>query len=328
MSQNKIIQVTADKILSGNNISYKEAERLYLNKNVPLFDLLWVANRIRESFRKNRVELCSVVNAKSGICSEDCKFCAQSSHYKTGIKSYPLLSGEEILKAAVNAKNNKATCFGIVTSGKGINDKKEISTICKAIGKIKKNLPGLKRSVSLGIVNKDLLLEFKNSGVERFHHNLETSKDYFPGICSTHTYQDRLETIEDAKKAGFKVCSGGIFGLGEDRRDRLSLAFALRELDVDSVPLNFLHPIKGTALENAAPMSPDEILRIIAIFRIVLPAKEIKVCGGRVVNLRSLQPMIFFAGASGMMIGNYLTQPGQDPAADLEMIRDLGLEVV
>lgn len=327
MSQDKIIQMTTDKILSGNSISYKEAEQLYLNEKMPLFDLLWAANRIRESLKKNKIELCSVVNAKSGICPEDCKFCAQSNHYKTGIKRYPLLSEEEILKAAGNARNNGAACFGIVASGKGIDNKKEILTICKAIKNIKKNLPDLKRSVSLGIIEKDFLLELKNSGVDRFHHNLETSKDYFPKICSTHTYQNRLKTIEDAKKIGFKLCSGGIFGLGEDRRDRLDLAFTLRRLEVDSVPLNFLHPIKGTALEDAAPMSPDEILRIIAIFRIVLPAKEIKVCGGRVVNLRSLQPMIFFAGANGMMIGNYLTQPGQDPAVDLRMIQDLGLEV-
>lgn len=308
-----------------DKISFREAKRLYLEDKVDLFDLLCMANKIREGSKGNRIKLCSIVNAKSGICSEDCKFCAQSSHYKTGVKRYPLLSEEEIFKVAKNARKNKASCFGIVTSGKGINNKKDILNICKAVKNIKKNISGLKCSVSLGIVEKDFLFELKKTGIDLFHHNLETSRDYFPRICSTHTYQERLKTIENAKRIGLKLCSGGIFGLGESRKNRLELAFCLRDLDVDSVPLNFLHPIKGTPLEDAKQMTPQEILRTIAIFRIILPDKDIRICGGRSVNLRSLQPMIFFAGANGMMIGNYLTQAGQDPAVDLEMIEDLGL---
>jgi biotin synthase len=318
----KFILKIKDKSVRGGRISHKEAERLY---SMPLIDLRWAANRIRETFKEDRIELCSIVNAKSGVCAEDCKFCAQSGYYKTNIERYPLIKSERIFQAAVSAKKNGATCFGIVTSGKGVTDTKEIAAISKALKDIKKNIKSLKCSVSLGIVEKGFLSELRKAGLDRFHHNLETSKNYFSEICTTHTYRERLSVIEDAKKIGLRICSGGIFGLGEKRRDRLELAFTLRDMDVDSVPLNFLHPIKGTPLENARPMPVDEILRTIAIFRIVLPKKDIKVCGGRLANLRSLQYMIFLAGASGMMIGNYLTQPGQDPAADLRMIEDLGL---
>lgn len=323
----KFILGITDKMLKGRNVSYKEAARLYSGKEVSLPDLLWMANKTREAFKKNRIELCSIVNAKSGMCPEDCKFCAQSGHYKTGAERYPLINEEDILKAAKSARNNRATCFGIVTSGRGIKSRSEILTICKAVKGIKKTFPDLKSSVSLGIIEKDFLLELKKAGLDRLHHNLETSREYFPRICSTHTYKERLKTIEDAIALGFKLCSGGIFGLGEGSRDRLKLAFLLRELEIESVPLNFLHPIKGTPLEGSTPMPPKEILRTIAIFRIILPRGDIKVCGGRVVNLRSLQGMIFFAGASGMMIGNYLTQPGQDPEVDLQLIRDLGLKI-
>lgn len=309
------------------SLQYKEAVKLYLKDSLPLFDLLWEANRVREIYKKDRVELCSIVNAKSGSCSEDCKFCAQSGRHRAKVDIYPLLSVEKILRAAESAHANKATCFGIVTSGKSIKRIKEIVAICKAVGRIKKRLPSMKCSVSLGALESGAMKELKMAGADRFHHNLETSEDYFPMICTTHTYKERLRTIEAAKKAKFSICSGALFGLGEARSDRLKLAFLLRDLGIESVPLNFLHPIKGTPLENAKPMPPDEILRTIAIFRLILPEADIKICGGRAVNLRSLQPLIFLAGASGMMIGNYLTQPGQDPKADLQMIRDLGLRV-
>ncbi|MBI4336078.1 MAG: biotin synthase BioB [Candidatus Omnitrophica bacterium] len=320
-----ILKIT-ERVLSGRGISRGEAAELYSDK-ITLSDLMWMANRVREAFKGNKIELCSVVNAKSGFCPEDCKFCAQSSRHKTDIQTYPLLDEKDIVKAAQSARANKASCFGIVTSGKGVRGKSEIVTIAGALREISASMPGLTRSASLGILDKGALSRLKKAGLERFHHNLETSARYFPKICSTHTYNERLRTIERAKEAGLKLCSGGIFGLGETRRDRIDLAFLLGDLDVDSVPLNFLHPIKGTPLENRPPMTPREILRTIAIYRMILPKKDIKVCGGRVVNLRGLQCMMFFAGSSGMMIGNYLTQPGQDPAADMQMIRDLGLRV-
>lgn len=318
----------ADKILHDRKTSFKEIKQLYLRDDLPLFDLLWAANKIREKFKKNEVELCSIVNAKSGNCSEDCKFCAQSVRHSTKIERYPLLDEQSILRAAKSARANNATCFGIVTSGKRIRNPKEISNICKTVKMIRAKIPSMKCSVSLGAIDKQFLSGLKKAGVKKIHHNLETSENYFPNVCTTHTYEERLKTLRAARKLGIRLCSGGIFGLGESRTDRLDLAFTLRDLDVDSVPLNFLHPVKGTALEDSMPMAVSEILRTIAIFRLILPKKDIKVCGGRAVNLRSMQSMIFFAGANGMMIGNYLTRAGQDPKTDLKMIKDLGLRII
>jgi len=320
-----MLQLTIDKTLNGQKVSFEEARQIYTDVKMPLGDLLQAANRIREHFKERRVELCSIVNAKSGNCSEDCKFCSQSLHHSSNIEKYPLIDEKQILKAAKSAKGNGATCFGIVTSGKGVASKREIAVICRAIGSIKEEIPDMKCSVSLGTLDKRSLLKLKKTGIAKIHHNLETSEDYFPKMCTTHTYKDRLRVLKDAKELGFKLCSGGIFGLGERREDRLKLAFTLRDLDVDSVPLNFLHPVKGTPLENKEPLSADEILRIVAIYRIILPDKDIKVCGGRVVNLGDHQRMIFEAGANGMMIGNYLTQPGRAPSEDLKMLQKLGL---
>jgi biotin synthase len=238
-----------------------------------------------------------------------------------------LLDEREIVKAAKSARKNRAACFGIVTSGRRISSAGEIKVIASAVRKIKKEIPSLKCSASPGSINRAFMRELKAAGIDRFHHNPETSESFFRRICTTHTYEERIKTLQDAKCLGIDICAGGIFGLGEGRKDRLSLALALRKLKAGSVPLNFLHPIKGTPLENKKPMPADEILRTIAIFRLILPQADIKVCGGRVVNLRDLQPLIFFAGASGMMIGNYLTQQGREPALDLQMIKDLGLRI-
>lgn len=327
MPTTKRIRVITDQILDRHSISYKEAHEIYCDQNIPLFDVLWSANKIRERFKKNTVKLCSIVNAKSGSCSEDCTFCAQSGHNRADAQRYSLLGAPKIVKAARGARENRAGCFGIVTSGKKVRAEKEIAAICASIKAVKKRFPSLRCSASLGAIDARHISALKRAGLYKLHHNLESSRDYFPYICTTHTYDERLNTVRRAKEAGLKVCSGGIFGVGEKKVDRLAMAFALRDLGVDSVPLNFLHPIPGTRVAHMQPMSADEILRTIAIFRMILPKKDISVCGGRVVNLRSLQCMIFFAGANGMMIGNYLTQAGQDPQVDLKMIRDLGLKV-
>ncbi|MFH1407400.1 MAG: biotin synthase BioB [Candidatus Omnitrophota bacterium] len=292
-----------------------------------ILDLFLRANSLREKHHKNKVSLCAIVNAKSGLCAQDCKFCSQSLYHKTNIRRYPLLSAEEILKYAKQASRIHATCFGIVTSGKSTDSAKELDTICRALKLIKKNLPRLKRSASLGMLGSSELLALKKAGLERYHHNLETSERFFPKICTTHTHDKRLATIRSAKALGLEVCSGGIFGMGETVNDRVSLAKTLKRFDVDSIPLNFLNPIKGTTLANKKPMPPLEILKTIALFRINLPKADIKVCGGRNMNLRMLQSMIFFAGANGMMIGNYLTTAGNDPRLDLQMIKDLGLKI-
>lgn len=315
------------KIISGENISFDDAMRISTLGDENLSDIFWGADRIRSHFKKNTIELCAVVNAKSGNCPEDCIFCAQSVWHKVDIDRYPLLSADEVLKCAERASKIGASCFGIVTSGKGIRKKSELEQICKAIRLIRSKIPWIKISVSLGVIKDEFIYQLKEAGIDRFHHNLETSERYFPNICTTHNYKERLDTIKRALQLGIQLCSGGIFGLGETFSDIISLAFTLRELGVESVPLNFLHPIPGTKAQGLKPLQPLKILKVIALFRYILPKADIKICGGRVVNLRQLQCMIFYAGASGMMVGNYLTQAGQEPSLDHKMLEDLNLKV-
>ena len=296
---------------------YRDAEKKPLR-------LYKEADRLRQEFFGNKVELCSIINAKSGNCSQDCAFCAQSVHHKTDIASYPLVSAEKIAGCAKSAAGLKACAFGIVTSGGSIDENGEFSEICDAIRRIKKD--GLVNpDVSLGTLNSHMARRLKGAGLLRYHHNLETSEKFFPNICGTHSYKDRIATIKIAKEAGLGVCCGGLFGLGESIEDRIDFVFALKELDVDAVPLNFFIPVKGTPLETAKPLKQEEILMTIALFRMVLPDKHIKVCGGRELNLKNRQEEIFSAGASGMMIGGYLTQGGRPPEDDLKMLDKLGL---
>lgn len=288
-------------------------------------DLMRSADALRRRHRGNRVELCAIVNAKSGICSEDCAFCAQSAHHRTGADVFPLLREETILEAATRAKGAGATRFSIVTSGYGIKGRKEVRTIGRAIRRIREDL-GLKTCASLGIVSKETLAELKDAGLVRYHHNLETSPGFFRKICTTHDYEDDLGVVEAARAAGLETCCGGIFGLGESWTDRIELASTLERLDPDGVPINFLDPIPGTKLEDAGLLAPIEAVRIISLLRSTLPDKDILVCGGREAVFGDLQPWIFPAGANGIMIGDYLTTPGGPPKEDLKMIRELGLE--
>ncbi|MDI6703877.1 MAG: biotin synthase BioB [bacterium] len=288
-----------------------------------LLDLIKGANEIREHYKGKIVDLCSIINAKSGRCKEDCIFCSQSIHYKTNIDVYPFVGVEKVLKAARNAKDMGANRFGVVISGKGIGGTKELRSICETISKLKEI--DIFRCASLGILTLDIAHALKDAGLEGYHHNLETSKSYFRNICTTHRFEERRKTIEIAKEVGFRVCSGGIFGLGETMEQRIELAFILKELDVDSIPINILNPIQGTPVESQPPIPPLEILRIIAIYRFILPKKDIKVCGGREYALRDLQALMYLAGANGTLIGNYLTTPGRPPKEDIQMIKDLGL---
>jgi biotin synthase len=289
-----------------------------------LYHVVAAANDVRRHFKGDRVDLCAVVNAKSGMCPEDCAFCAQSAHHETNSPAYPLIDEREILKHARGAEQNGANRFGIVISGRGIDKDQMLEKICSAVGSMERETR-LGRCASLGRLNTEQLRKLKAAGLESVHHNIETSESFFPSICSTHTYANRLKTVRAAKEAGLKVCCGGIFGMGESNSQRIEMALALRELGVDSIPLNFLNPIPGTRLENAPPLPPIEILLIIAMFRFLLPEKDIRVCGGRERGLRSLQPLMFAAGANCTMIGNYLTTLGRSPKEDLEMIADLGL---
>ncbi len=305
----------------------KDSARLMSEKKgIELYDLFFLANKIRNKYKGNTVDLCSIINAKSGSCPEDCSFCAQSAHSKgkTDTKTYSLLNRDEILGAAESAKKYGAKRFCVVTSGRK-PAKKELDTICKHIYEIRKT--GLLPCATLGMLDIKELKQLKDSGLNRYHHNLETSEAFFSEICSTHTYRDKIRTIEASKSIGLSICSGGIFGLGESWDDRIDMAFALKELGVDSVPINYLTPVKGTTLDSKNLLNPLEALKIIAIFRLLLPDKEIRVCGGRPMTLRDLNSQIFLSGADGLLIGNYLTTEGRRPEEDLQMIRDMGLEI-
>ncbi|MBI5183930.1 MAG: biotin synthase BioB [Nitrospinae bacterium] len=314
------------RVISGNDITHEEALWLTGIKGMDLYDLIASANRIRDRYKGTRISLCAIINAKSGRCGEDCAFCAQSAHHKTGIEVYPLLDSNRILEGAQQALASGAHKFGIVISGKGIGSPGELEGICLSIRRLREET-NIHRCASLGIIDNESAHRLKEAGLQEYHHNLETARSFFPNICTTHEYDEDIETIRIAKGLGLRVCCGGIFGMGESSEQRIELAFTLKGLDVDSVPLNFLHPIPGTRLEGAIPLRPMEILKIIAIYRFILPTKDIKVAGGREFNLRDLQSMIFAAGANSTMVGNYLTTKGRDFREDLQMIEDLELEI-
>lgn len=306
-------------------IGREEARRIGQVEESDALLLFHYARKIRERFRGNRIGLCSIVNAKSGACSEDCGFCSQSVHFKTAAPVYSLIAPEKAVETARQAAADGAKSFGVVISGRGIRNEKELRGIGEIVKTIRREVD-IDVHASVGIVTREQIEYLRDCGVTVLHHNLETSERFFPSICTTHTYQDRVNTIEAARGCGMKICAGGIFGMGETLEDRIDMAFTLRELDADVVPLNFLCAIEGTPLAGKAPLPPVQILSIIALYRFILPHKELKVCGGRETNLRDLQGMIFFAGADSMMIGNYLTTAGREPELDWQLMRDLNLK--
>ena len=285
---------------------------------MPLDELLARADSVRRKSAAGRIELCSIINAKSGSCGENCKFCAQSAHYFTDIEEYPLKRGEEIVSAALKAEKIGARRFGIVTSGNRLT-REEISIIADAIREIKK-VSGILPCASLGALDEESFGILAEAGLSRYHHNIETSRRFYSSIVSTHDHDQRTDTVKRAKKAGLEVCSGGIIGMGETWQDRVEMALLLKELDVDSIPLNFLVPIKGTPLEKTPAISPHDAIRVVALFRTILEDKMIKVAAGRESVLKDFQEMIFAAGANGMMIGGYLTRPGRPVSEDLELV--------
>ncbi len=319
-----ILQQLADKIIAGGTATRRDALTICRLQGLEeLFLLLVHAHAIRKHFRGNVIQLCAIVNAKSGRCSEDCMFCAQSSYYHTSVRHYALIDKDRILAAAQAAQQQGARHFSIVTSGRGISSR-ELTKVCDALRVIAQQgrvIP----CASLGILSRSQLAMLREAGLKRYHHNLETASSYFRAICSTHRFEERVQTVRNAQETGLEICAGGIVGLGETWEQRMELAFALRDLGVDSVPLNFLHPIPGTPAARLSPPAPLEILQTIALFRFILPRTEIRICGGREVGLRTLQPFLYLAGADGIMIGNYLTTSGRSPAIDRQEIVDLGL---
>lgn len=291
--------------------------------NMEFYDLLFLANSTRKKYKGNKIELCAIVNAKSGRCPEDCKFCAQSARYKSNAPVYPLMDKKEILKNALESKENQVKRFSIVISGKKPS-KQEIKKIGEIITFLSKN--DINVCASLGLLSLDELRFLRDCGLKRYHCNIETSEKFFNKICTTHSFKDKVTTIDNAKKAGLSVCSGGVFGVGESWMDRIEMAVFLKKIDVDSIPINFLTPIKGTPLENQKVLYPVEALKIIALFRLLLLDKDIRICGGRPL-LGDFASWIFLAGANALMTGNYLTTTGRNYSDDINFIKNHGLEV-
>ncbi len=315
------------RVLNGGRLSRSEALDLFqLESGADIFDLLAWANRIREKFKGNKIHLCSIVNVKAGGCSENCRFCSQSALYQTDSPRYNLVDVEPVLNAADEASQNNVTALGLVAAWRGLDEGPVLDGICGQIEALKRS-GKVRPDASLGIIKTQAVADrLKAAGLECYNHNLETSRRHFSRICTTHTYDERVQTIRYLQKAGIKMCSGGILGMGESREDRCDLAFSLRELGAHIVPMNFLNPIPGTPFANQPPLPPLEILKTIACFRFILPRQEIMVAGGRTVNLRDLQSLMFLAGASALMVGNYLTTLNQPVQQDLQMLKDLGLD--
>jgi biotin synthase len=288
---------------------------------MPLLELLALANETRIKFCEPGLDICTIVNAKSGRCSQDCKFCAQSGRYQTNASTYPLLPESAILDAALQAEDTGARRFGIVTSGHS-NSPQELQQICQVVSKIKSQTR-LEVCASLGILSESDLSLLHQAGLSRFHHNIETAPSFYPHICTSHDFEDRVQTIHNARHASLEVCSGGIIGMGESWQERIEMFLALKDLKVQSVPLNILLPIPGTPLASAAPLPAVEIIRAIAIARIILKSPDIKIAAGRETLLKDFQGLGFLAGANGMIIGGYLTLKGREVQDDQKLIRDV-----
>lgn len=304
--------------------NYTKADYLKLYDR-PLNELIEIANKITKENFDNTVEACSIISAKTGKCNENCKYCSQSIHNHAEIECHPLMDVETVKKAALSAKENGATRFCIVTSGRVPNDKdfQKILEMIRAVASI----DGLHCCASLGLLSEEQIKQIKEAGVERFNHNLNTSKNYHEKICTTHTFQDRVNTVKMITKHGIEACCGGIIGMGETREDRVDLALSLKELNPKTVPINILNPIKGTPLEGFEDkIDEEEILKTICIFRIILPKAMLRYAGGRTSRLsKEAQKLGVMAGINSLLVGNYLTTLGSTPEEDKKMLKELDL---
>jgi biotin synthase len=312
-----------ERCLSGGSIGRGEALAASELSGEELHGLFGAARRVTRALHGTRVDLCSIMNARSGHCSEDCVFCAQAGRYRTSAAVYPLLSKEEILERALKMEAAGARRFSLVTSGRGTgsNDLQPILAIYRLL----REKTGLFLCASLGIVGPDEAAQLKEAGVGMYHHNIESARSHFSNICTTHTFEERVETVRAVRTEGLAACCGGILGLGESWPQRVEMAFHLKEMDVQSVPLNIITPVEGTPLAGAPVPAPLEILRAVAVFRLVLPGAVIRLAGGREAALRDMQAQALLSGANGLMVGNYLTTGGRGVEDDLRMIADLGL---
>lgn len=314
----------ADRVLDGGVPSFDEALSILLSSDDELLEMLHAAFRVRERTHGRDVRVHVLQNAKSGLCPEDCLFCSQALSATSGVDRYKMQTVDEIVAGARKAYDMKAVKYCIVTSTRGPSAK-ELDTVCEAVRKIKSEVP-IHICTSLGLLKEGQAEQLAAAGVDRFNHNLETSRNHFANICSTHSYEDRVSTVRAAKSAGMEACCGGILGMGESEADRVSLAFELRDLEVESIPVNFLDPRPGTPLGDEPRLSPQECLRALAMFRFVNPTRDIRIAGGREVNLRRMQPFALYP-ANSLFVDGYLTTPGQGFDADMQMIADAGFRV-
>lgn len=314
----------ADQALNGEILTLEQALHVLTAKDEELLPLMQAAYRVRNHYYGNKVKLNMIINAKSGLCPENCGYCAQSIVSNAPIDKYTLLNKETLIKGAHEAMERHAGTYCIVASGRGATNK-EIDQVIEAVTEIKATTP-LTICACLGIVSEEKAQKLKEAGVDRYNHNVNTSADHHHNITTTHTYEHRVETVENAKHAGLSPCSGCIIGMGESLEDVYQIALELRHLNADSIPVNFLIPVQGTPLEHMDQLNPRYCLKVLALFRFMNPTKEIRISGGREVNLRSLQVMGLYA-ANSIFVGDYLTSNGQAYTADHQMIEDLGFEI-
>ncbi|MBH9581268.1 biotin synthase BioB [Staphylococcus felis] len=314
----------ASQILNGEDLSPEEAYTLFTDEKIDTMDLVNEAYQLRKYYYGHKVKLNMILNAKSGICPEDCGYCGQSREMKKK-QRYALIPENQITEGAKVAADNHIGTYCIVMSGRGPSDK-EVDHITASVERIKSEHPQLKICACLGLANEEQAARLKAAGVDRYNHNLNTSENYHDEVVTTHTYQDRVDTIETMKAHNISPCSGVICGMGETNQDIVDMAFALKKIDADSIPVNFLHPIKGTKFGNKDELTPMRCLRILALFRLINPSKEIRIAGGREVNLRSLQSTALMV-ANSIFVGDYLITGGQPNQMDYDMIRDMGYEI-
>lgn len=316
-----MVEVLKERILSGELIDRNDALSLI---DAPLEELCQAADEIRRKMAGSFFDICTIINGKCGKCSEDCKYCAQSAHYKTDLEeSYPLLDTAILVDDAVSKAERGVLRYSIVTSGKRLNDE-EVDRLCESIRKIKEKAD-IEVCVSLGLLGEEAFAKLHDAGAVRVHCNLETSERYFPEVCTTHTYAEKIDTLLAAKKAGMSICSGGIMGLGETFEDRIDMILKVRELGVKSVPMNFLNPIPGTPFERNVPLTRDEARRCIAIARFIIPDGSIRLAGGRGL-LGDKGESCFTSGSNAAISGDMLTTAGISIETDLKLISDLGFE--
>jgi biotin synthase len=314
----------SSEVLDGGRITADQAEEILSSNDEQLLDLVAAAYRLRYRFFGKTVQLYFLVNAKSGLCPEDCGYCSQSKLSTAPIQKYRMLTTDQLLDGARVAAERESRTYCIVISGRAPNER-ELQAVETVVPQVKQKY-GLQVCACLGLLSHDQAQRLKKCGVDRVNHNLNTGDKYYDEICSTHSYADRVETLKNVRSAGLEVCSGGIMGMGESPRDLVAMAMELRELQAESIPLNFLHAIEGTPLESQTPLSPQQCLRGLCMMRFVNPSSEIRIAGGREKHLRSLQPLSLYV-ANSIFVGDYLTTKGQPPEADYQMIRDLGFEI-